>query len=148
MTLQNLFFTLIGFDDRIQGFLSVIGPDSDGDFDISDSKAAPEELFLKKELETAVKLLIRFHGQIDMLRRPTHGEHTLVRFPDGRYGYLNPHGERREFTCGDPLEVRLPDPRYGCERWVRTHMEHNGMDYCLACRRDLSLCGLAVRERR
>ena len=106
----------------------------------------PEDVFLREAAQELLGSLEAFHQGLSYLKEPTHGEYTLERFPNGRYGYHDREGKGHPFSCGSRLEAKLRD-RYGRCRWVRTRIEHDGSDYFLWGFDYIPLCGLTVRDR-
>ena len=148
MTLNDILFQLCDIDRRVRILISDAGftPD-DG---LSDSLCPhpddPEDRFLKKILEDLLLPFEDLHEELSYLRAPTHGEYRLELLPNGRYGYFDEHGFCRAFTCGSPIEARIPDDQ-GRLLWVSTRMEHDGKNYFLWHYSSVPLDGLTVRER-
>lgn len=148
MTLNDIFLQLCDIDRKAQTLIA------DAGFDYEDGlgcKACsdpddPEGRFLRKTLENLLVPFEELHAGLDCLRTPTHGEYRLERFPDGRYGYFDSHGIRHIFTCGSPIEAKIPDG-HGHPCWVQTRIEHDGNDYFLWLHGSVPLKGLTVRER-
>ena len=148
MTLHDIFQSLRDIDHEAQTLLSDAGfTSADG---IADSVCLnpdnPDDLFL---LDTAVDLMEPFevlHKELRYLRKPHHGEYTIERFPNGRYGYYDENGYDHVFSCGKSLEAKVSD-NYGRQRWVRTRIEHDGDDFYLRGHSSVPLQGLTVRER-
>ena len=107
----------------------------------------PDTRFLKENVELLLDPLSEMHSLLSYLQTPASTEHVLERFKNGRYGYRDIKGSRREFSCGQTLEARIVD-RCGRLRWVKTRVEHDGTDYFLMGHGSVPLAGLTVRERR
>lgn len=106
-----------------------------------------EDSFVRSSIERILDALTQIHEELCYLGKPSHGEHTLKKFPNGRYGYSGGDGAPHTFTCGECLEAKISDPYDGQKRWVPSRIEHDGQDYYLAGFRDMPLNGLTIRER-
>ncbi len=104
-----------------------------------------EDAFLRDNAEEILQALGQIHLILRYLKTPLHGEHTLRRLPNGRFGYCDGK-ETRVFTSGDSLEAKICDT-CGGPRWVVSMIEHDGKDYYLAGFHSIPLGGLTVRER-
>lgn len=148
MTLNDIFLRLCDIDRKAQTLFA------DAGFDYEDGLGCkvcpdpddPEERFLQEALENLLIPFENLHEGLDYLKSPTHGEYQLERLPDGRYGYCDDHGIRHAFTCGSPIEAKIPDG-YGRPHWIQTRIEHDGNDYFLWLHGSVPLPGLTVRER-
>lgn len=148
MTLEDVFSRLRGIDQAAQALIREAGFSSDTGFvkGVSLPSNGPDTRFLKESIELLLDPLEEMHSLLSYLDTPTSPEHVLEKFPNGRYGYRDGKGSCREFTCGQSLEARVKDSS-GCQRWVRTRMEHDGSDYFIMGYGSVPLNGLTVRER-
>ena len=149
MTLEDVFCRLHGIDQAAQTLIREAGFSFDTGFaeDITLPPDNPDTRFLKESACLLLDPLEEMHNLLSYLETPVSPEYVLEEFENGRYGYQNENGSRREFSCGQTLEARITD-RFGCLRWVKTMMEHDGDDYFLMGHRSVPLAGLTVRERR
>ena len=149
MTLKDVFSRLHEIDQAAQALIREAGFSSDtGSADnVPFAPDSPDTRFLKESIELLLDPLSEMHSLLSYLETPASAEHILERFKNGRYGYQDINGSRREFSCGQTLEARITDS-FGCLRWVKTRMEHDGDDYFLMGHRSVPLAGLTVRERR
>ena len=148
MTLEDVFSRLHGIDLAAQALLREAGFSSDNGLaeSVSLPPDGPDARFLKESIELLLDPLAQMHSLISYLETPASPEHVLEKFPNGRYGYRDEKGSCREFTCGQPLEARIRDST-GCQRWVRTRVEHDGTDYFIMGHGSVPLTGLTIRER-
>ena len=105
-----------------------------------------EDAFLRGYAERLLASLEDISSTLRYLRRPSHGEFTLMRLPNERYGYIDDAGALRSFTCGDCLEAKICDSCGSC-RWISSSISHDGLDYFLIGASGTPLGGLTVRER-
>ncbi len=105
-----------------------------------------EDIFLREFTANLLNSLALFHRELAYLKSPVCGECRLEPFPDGRYGFFDKDGKRRSLSCGKTIEAKIRD-RYGRIRWTRCRIEHDGSGYYLWGHPDITLNGLAVRER-
>lgn len=148
MTLEDVFTRLHGIDQAAQALVRETGfsPDTgllEGVFPLADD---PDTRFLKESAGLLLDPLEEMHRLLSYLESPTSPEYILEKFQNGRYGYRDGKGSCREFTCGQTLEARIRDSS-GCQRWVRTRVEHDGFDYFIMGHGSVPLTGLTVRER-
>lgn len=148
MTLEDVFSRLHGIDQAAQALIREAGFSSDTGFieGVSFPSDGPDTRFLKESIELLLDPFEEMHSLLSYLDTPASPEHVLEKFPNGRYGYRDGKGSCREFTCGQILEARIWDSS-GCQRWVRTRMEHDGFDYFIMGHGSVPLTGLTVRER-
>lgn len=148
MTLNDIFFQLCGIDRRAQALIAEAGFNCEDGIgcEVCPNPVDPEDRFLREALENLLAPLEGLHEKLNYLRTPTHGEYRLERFPNKRYGYFDNHGSPHIFTCGSPVEAKIPDG-HGRLYWVQTRIEHNGNDYFLWQHISVPLPGLTVRER-
>lgn len=137
MTRNNIFSRLCDIDRSAQALIAEVE---------SGCSMCPQEASLTEPLTELLALLESLHEGLDYLKTPTHGEHPLERFSDGRYGYLDDHGDCRILTCGSTVEAKITEA-HGKPRWIRTRMEHDGEDYFLWQLGHVPLEGLTIRER-
>ena len=149
MTLEDVFCRLHGIDQAAQALIREAGFSFDTGFaeDITLPPDNPDTRFLKESIELLLDPLEEMHSLLSYLETPASPEYVLEKFQNGRYGYRNGNGSRREFSCGQTLEARIMDS-CGCLRWVKTRIEHDGDDYFLIGHGNIPLAGLTVRERR
>ena len=149
MTLKDVFSRLHEIDQAAQALIREAGFSSDtGSADnVPFVPDRPDTHFLKESIELLLAPLSEMHSLLSYLETPASPEYVLERFRNGRYGYRDGKGSRREFSCGQTLEARITD-RFGCLRWVKTRVEHDGDDYFIMGHRSVPLAGLTVRERR
>lgn len=146
MTLQTTLSRLYDLDHKFQSLVSESG--FDGDIlgpQVAFDPGDPEDCFLKSFIENLMLFFEDYHGELEYLMRPTHGEYQLERFDDGHYGYTS-SGICHTLTCGHLLEAKITDET-GQVYWTRTRIEHNGDDYILWLHSSVPLDGLTVRER-
>lgn len=148
MTIQDAFHRLYPIETAVTGLIRDTGfyPDDGLGSKVAPLPDACENAFLRDRLEGILDTLLDVGDELRYLRKPTHGEHTLMKFPSGRYGYPSEDGAVREFTCGDCLEAKIQD-RSGSCRWIISRLEHDGFDYFLVGSRGTPPDGLTVRER-
>lgn len=148
MTLEDVFSRLHGIDQAAQALIRDAGFSFDTGLveGVSLVPDDPDTRFLKESIELLLDPLEEMHCLLAYLAAPVSPEHILLQFPNGRYGYRDEKGSCHEFTCGQSLEAKVKDS-FGCQRWVRTRIEHNGFDYFLMGYGSVSLTGLTVRER-
>ena len=149
MTLEDVFSRLHGSDQAAQALIRDAGFSFDTGLveEVVFGPDSPDTHFLKENLELLLDPLTEMHSLLSYLQTPASPEYVLEEFENGRYGYRNENGSRREFSCGQTLEARIVD-RCGCLRWVKTRIEHDGADYFLIGHGSVPLAGLTVRERR
>ena len=149
MTPHDVFSRLHGIDQAAQALIRDAGFSFDTGLaqNVPFVPEGPDTRFLKESVELLLDLLSEMHSLLSYLETPASPEYVLERFKNGRYGYRDINGSRREFSCGQTLEARITDS-FGCLRWVKTRMEHDGDDYFLMGHRSVPLAGLTVRERR
>lgn len=149
MTLEDVFSRLHGIDQAAQALLRETGFSFDTGFveEVVFGPDSPDTRFLKENLELLLDPFTEMHSLLSYLETPASPEYVLEEFENGRYGYHNEDGSRREFSCGQTLEARIVD-RCGRLRWVKTRVEHDGVDYFLTGHGSVPLAGLTVRERR
>ena len=149
MTLKDVFSRLHEIDQAAQALIREAGFSFDTGLaqNVPFAPEGPDTRFLKESVELLLDPLSEMHSLLSYLETPASPEHILDRFKNGRYGYRDINGSRREFSCGQTLEARITDS-FGCLRWVKTRMEHDGGDYFLMGNRSVPLTGLTVRERR
>lgn len=148
MTFQELFERLCHIDQEAAALLEDTGFHSEDGLDGS-VRPLPdilEDAFLREQAEELLETFEGFHEELSYLRKPAGEEYTLERFPNGRYGYRDRNGKEHPFSCGSSLEAKICD-RHGRHRWVRTRIEHDGLDYFLWGFGYIPLHGLTVRER-
>ncbi|MCD7982014.1 MAG: DUF5348 domain-containing protein [Clostridiales bacterium] len=148
MTIQDVFDRLRPIEKAARELIRDTGFDPDeglGD-KVRHLPDSCEDAFLRDKAEGILESLEDVSSEISYLRKPLHGEHTLRKFPNGRYGYTGGNQAVREFTCGDCLEAKIRD-RYGNLRWITSSIEHDGTDYFLVGSLGAPLSGLTVRER-
>ena len=97
-------------------------------------------------LERLGELLYEFHASYPLLTLPVCGQYRLKRQKNGRYGYTDSHKIHQEYTCGQTLEILLPD-RSGTPHWCLCRIEHNQKDYYATDYPEQNLAGCLVRER-
>lgn len=150
MTVQDVFRQLHPISRSISRLLRDTGFDPEeglGD-NVCHLPDACEDAFLRDRAEEILEGLGDIHEMLCYLEEPSHGEHVLSRFPNGRYGYWDEAQEAvRTFTCGERLEAKIRD-RHGAWRWAMSTVEHDGMDYYLTGFYGTPMDGLTVRERR
>lgn len=148
MTTQNLFERLFLIGQEILRLLKDTGFDLyDGLWENVRPLPDPcEDAFLRGKAEELIRQLWEVSDELDYLKKPTHGKHTLTQMPGGRYGYLDEGGTVCTFTCGERLEALIRD-RFGNSSWAASRMEHDGDDYYLVGFHEIPLAGLTVRER-
>lgn len=149
MTLKDVFSRLHEIDQAAQALVREAGFsfDTGSAQNVSFAPEGPDTRFLKESVELLLDPLGEMHSLLSYLETPASPEHVLERFNNGRYGYRDGNGSRREFSCGQTLEARITDSS-GCLLWVKTRMEHDGDDYFIMGHRSVPLTGLTVRERR
>lgn len=149
MTLKDVFSRLHEIDQAAQALIREAGFsfDTGSAQNMSFAPEGPDTRFLKESVELLLDPLGEMHSLLSYLETPASPEHVLERFNNGRYGYRDGNGSRREFSCGQTLEARITDSS-GCLLWVKTRMEHDGDDYFIMGHRSVPLTGLTVRERR
>ena len=149
MTIQDVFSRLHGIDQAAQALIREAGFSFDTGFaeDVALTPDSPDTRFLKESIELLLDPLEEMHNLLSYLQTPASPEHVLEKFQNGRYGYRNENGSRREFSCGQTLEARIMDS-CGRLRWVKARVEHDGDDYFLTGHGSIPLAGLTVRERR
>lgn len=148
MTLNSILKQLCSIDCKAQklikeaGFSQLYGLDDQ----LRPKSGDLDEAFLADCIEGILDGFSELHDEISYLGKPTHGEFTLIPFPDGRYGYFDDHGNSNTFHCGAPIEAKVPDFQ-GNLKWVRTRIEHDGTDFYLVRHHSVPLDGLVIRER-
>ena len=149
MTLKDVFSRLHEIDQAAQALIREAGFSSDTGSaeNVPFVPDSPDTRFLKESVELLLDPLSEMHSLLAYLETPASPEYVLERFKNGRYGYRDKEGSRREFSCGQTLEAMITDS-FGCLRWVKARMEHDGNDYFLMGHRSVPLAGLTVRERR
>lgn len=149
MTQNDVFSRLHAIDQAAQALIREAGFSFDTGLakNVLFAPDDPDTRFLKESIELLLEPLEEMHSLLSYLETPASLEHVLERFRNGRYGYQDGNGSRREFSCGQTLEAKITDS-FGCLRWVKTRMEHDGSDYFLMGHRSVPLTGLTVRERR
>ena len=149
MTIQDVFSRLHEIDRAAQALIREAGFSFDTGTvqNVPFAPDGPDTRFLKESIELLMDPLEEMHCLPSYLETPASPEHVLEKFQNGRYGYRNENGSRREFSCGQTLEARIMDS-CGCLRWVKTRVEHDGDDYFLTGHGSIPLAGLTVRERR
>ena len=149
MTLKDVFSRLHEIDQAAQALIREAGFSSDTGSaeNVPFVPEGPDTRFLKESVELLLDPLSEMHSLLSYLQTPASPEYVLERFKNGRYGYRDKEGSRREFSCGQTLEAMITDS-FGCLRWVKARMEHDGNDYFLMGHRSVPLAGLTVRERR
>ena len=149
MTPQDVFSRLHGIDQAAQALIREAGFSFDTGFleEVAFGPDSPDTRFLKESMGLLLDPLSEMHSLLSYLQTSASPEHVLEKFQNGRYGYQDKDGSRREFSCGQTLEARIRD-RSGCPRWVKTRVEHDGTDYYLIGHGCVPLAGLTVRERR
>lgn len=149
MTLKDVFNRLHEIDQAAQALIRETGFsfDTGSAGKVSFAPEEPDTRFLKESIALLLEPLDQMHCLLSYLEAPASPEHVLERFRNGRYGYRDGNGSRREFSCGQTLEAKIKDS-FGRLRWVKTRMEHNGDDYFLMGHPSVPLAGLTVRERR
>lgn len=149
MTLKDVFSRLHEIDQAAQALIRDAGFsfDTGSAENVPFAPDGPDARFLKESIELLLDPLAEMHSLLSYLEIPASPEHVLEKFSNGRYGYRDINGSRREFSCGQTLEARITDSS-GCLRWIKTRMEHDGDDYFLMGHRSVPLTGLTVRERR
>lgn len=148
MTIQDVFDRLIPIEKTAGELITDTGYDPDDGIGgkVRHLPDMCEDAFLRDKAEGILASLDDIIRELRYLRQPLHGEHILMKFPDGRYGYLKKDRTPREFTCGDSLEAKIRD-RCGNPRWIASTVEHDGTDYFLVGSLGAPLDGLTVRER-
>lgn len=149
MTPKDVFSRLHEIDQAAQALVREAGFsfDTGSAQNVSFAPEGPDTRFLKESVELLLDPLGEMHSLLSYLETPASPEHVLERFNNGRYGYRDGNGSRREFSCGQTLEARITDSS-GCLLWVKTRMEHDGDDYFIMGHRSVPLTGLTARERR
>ncbi len=148
MTMQNVFERLDSIGRESEKLIEDTGFDLyDGLWEnVRHLPDACDDAFFRHKAEEILGYLSGISRELRYLGKPTHGEHTLEKLPNGRYGYPDAGNGFRTFTSGSCLEAKVCDV-CGDYRWVESSIEHNGEDYYLVGFNDLPLEGLAVRER-
>lgn len=148
MTIQDVFDRLRPIEKAAGKLIRDTGFDPDDGLSgkVRHLPDACEDAFLRDKAEGILGSLEDAIREICYLRKPLHGEHTLRKLPNGRYGYTGRGQAVREFTCGDCLEAKIRD-RDGNFRWITSSIEHDGLDYFLVGAMGAPLNGLTVRER-
>ena len=149
MTLKDVFSRLHEIDQAAQALIREAGFsfDTGSVENVAFAPNGPDTRFLKESVELLLEPLSEMHSLLSYLQTPASPEYVLEEFENGRYGYRNENGSRREFSCGQTLEARIVD-RCGQPRWVKTRVEHDGSDYFLIGHGSVPLAGLTIRERR
>jgi hypothetical protein len=105
----------------------------------------PNQLFIRDQCQSILRLLEGIHSKIEYLRRPIKDEGILYKnlsdryVIDGKYDY--------EFTSGSGIEVLIYDDWDAKEKWVLTRVEHNGGEYYLFDYKNIQMDGLLARRR-
>ncbi len=102
----------------------------------------PEQMLLLEELRGIMDKLSDAYTGIEYLNSVVKHHGVLHRNRRGRY-----ESASKEYTCGSSIEAFVYDHAAGCSRWVKTRVEHNGMDYYLVRWPDVPMQELKVRER-
>ena len=148
MTIQDVFNRLIPVEKAVAELIRDTGYDPDDGLGgkVRHLPDMCEDAFLRDKVEGILASLDDIICELRYLRQPPHGEHILMKFPNGRYGYLKRDRTIREFTCGDRLEAKIRD-RWGNPLWVTSMVGHDGVDYFLVGAMGAPMDGLTVRER-
>lgn len=103
------------------------------------SSEDPEEMYLRNMFYRIGDYLDDARRYIRQSSARVSSEGTISKRADGRYG-----NDRIYFTSGSSIEFLFIDPD-GDDRWIYSSVEHNGEDYYIVAKPDLSLQGLWVR---
>ena len=111
MTPQDVFSRLHGIDQAAQALIREAGFSFDTGFleEVAFGPDSPDTRFLKESIELLLDPLEEMHNLLSYLQTPASPEHVLERFRNGRYGYRDRNGSRREFSCGQTLEAKITD---------------------------------------
>ena len=148
MTLNDIFERLCALDRDARDLIRGTGYTSDAGLG-SEARLKPDDpdgRFPRNKAEEILDSFQTIHEEPQYLSTPSHGEHTLRLFPNGRYGYYDKDGEARILTCGETFEAKFCDS-YGRQHWACTRIEHDGSGYFLWGHGRVPLLGLTVRER-
>ncbi len=147
MTIQNLYERLNRIIREAAGLSREAGfsPDEGLGEKVCHLPDICEDTFLRNNAEEILRGLEQIRLTLLYLGKPVHKEHTLHRFPNGRFGYCGKNLVR-VFSSGECLEAKIYDEN-GNPSWAVFEVEHDGTDYCLAGYHDIPLDGLTVRER-
>lgn len=149
MTLNEIIQRLSHIDADAQALLRDAGFESGCGIDRQKVPYPCDEdgIYQQGIIENLLDPFVDLHEELEYLKIPCHGEHTLRRLASGRYGYPDENGEMHPITCGTVIEAKVPG-RNGRMRWARTRVEHDGNDYFLWGHGDIPLDGLTMRQRR
>ncbi|MFF2909978.1 DUF5348 domain-containing protein [Paenibacillus sp. NPDC057934] len=111
----------------------------DAENDAIYSSEEPEELYLRNMFYRVGEDLDKARRYIRQVSARISSEGTISKLSDGRYG-----NERVYYTSGSSIEFLYSDPD-GDDRWIYSSVEHNGVDYYIVVKPELSLNGLRVR---
>ena len=148
MTLEDVYSRLSSIDSQAQSLMwnTGIAEDSVPWEYIAIDEDDPDDIYLRDTALRLIRPFAKLHEELSYLHLPCIGEHALSLFPGGRYGYHDSIYGSRILSCGSCVEALVPD-EHGCPHWVRSRIEHNGMDYYLYGFDTIPLDGLIVRER-
>ena len=102
-----------------------------------------EQLFLLDELRGILEKLDTANDRIAYLNKPIIYEGTLHKNSSGKYETEN--GDY--YTSGNTIEAFIYDDYREKERWAKTSVESDGIEYYLVHYKDISMQGLKVRIR-
>lgn len=96
------------------------------DFVIEKNRKSPDDNFMFDESEKIIRLLDDAYSRMKYLQRPIKFEGVLNNNENGRFVLGS-----EELNSGSRIEVLIYDEYDDVEKWIITHVEHDGQRYYL-----------------